>query len=111
MVYSLLIDLPYSPALRRMHGVHLVKDGGLSNDTYEVELDKVIISSWTYTESEPHECYNEAQDCNRCSQNLDVEVEHLEISPIRSKTKLVFERHCSHQIGSVFSNWYAVALE
>lgn len=104
MVYSLIIELPYSIELRAMQGVHLRKDGGLYNDTYELELDKLIVDSWTYTKSYPHECVGNG-DCKRCSQNLDMEVEHLELSPIRSKTKLVYERKCGHTIGSVFTNW------
>jgi hypothetical protein len=104
MVYSLLIELPFSPQLRRMNGVHLVKDGGLSNDTYEVELDKLVVDSWTYTENFPHKCVGNG-DCLRCSNNIDMEVEHLEISPIHSKTKLVYERRSGMTLGSIFSNW------
>lgn len=104
MVYELVISLPYSHKLRNMQGVHLVRDGGLSNDTYKVELDKVIVDSWTYTEHSSHECIGNG-DCRRCSNNLDMEVEHLELSPMRSKTKLVYERKCGHTIGSVFTDW------
>lgn len=105
MVYSLIVELPFSPQLRRLNGVHLVKDGGLyHNDTYELELDKLVVDSWTYNECFPHKCVGNG-DCNRCSENIDMEVEHLEISTIHSKTKLVYERRSRMTLGSVFGNW------
>lgn len=109
MVYELIISLPFSPELRGMQGIHLVRDGGLFNDTYRIELDKVIVDSWTYTRSDDvHNCSSNG-DCRRCPMNKNIEVEHLELSPMRSKTKLVYERYCGHQIGSIFTDWEQVA--
>lgn len=48
-------------------------------------------------------------DCPRCACNNGVDINTIEISPIQSKEKLVFERSASHQIGSIWGNWYVVS--
>lgn len=46
------------------------------------------------------------QDCSRCSENTAVTIETIQISPLKSKEKIVFERFVSHQIGHIWSSWY-----
>ena len=105
----MIIRLPYSHALRSMQGVHLIRDGGLYNDTYELEEPKLVISRWTVTDEYPHDCVSNG-DCANCPNNLRTHHKYMEISTKVGKTVIKYHCQSGDKDGDVFSDWEQVGL-
>lgn len=106
---SLTFDLPYNFHFRHMAGIHLVKDGGFDNDTYEIEPEKVELEVWSEVEATAHDCVNISEDCKRCCNNDKVLYEFMTIrSKFNSSKSFTFERHIEDRIGACWTDWAMV---
>lgn len=101
----LVIELPFNYKFKHSQGVHLVKDGGLYNDTYEIETDKVEIDRWVEIRESVHNCVSNG-DCYRCEMNDRMEYHYISFRTDRGE--FTFVKHISDTIGSVFTD-YAMA--
>lgn len=106
----MIVELPFSHALRSMQGVHLIKDGGLYNDTYELEESKLVISRWTVTEEDPHNCISNG-DCNRCPNNLRTHHKYMEVSTNTGKTVIRYHCQSGDRAGEVFGDWEQISIK
>lgn len=103
----MIFELPYNFKFRSMAGIHLIKDGGLfSNDTYEVEPEKVELDVWSEVQASVHDCVNINEDCKRCPNNDKVLSEFMTIrSKFNPSMSFTFKREIEDKIGACWTDW------